>query len=162
MDMPKLSPIVIETKNKKLFMRIYLWITTVRQWQLLENWSYTLPDDTKIVVPKDFIFDGASIPKPLWFLLSPTGLLLIPGLIHDFAYRYDYLWAIKEVDGEIAYIKYQEKAGQHYWDKIFKNVGVEVNGMAIIDSLASFALFIAGSWAWKANRKRNAEEINPS
>ena len=28
----------------------------------------------------------------LWFFLSPTGLLLIPGLFHDYGYRYDQLW----------------------------------------------------------------------
>ncbi len=42
-------------------------------------------------------------------ILSPTGVLFIPGLIHDFAYRYDYLWAVNS-KGEP--VKYKTNPGQ--------------------------------------------------
>ncbi len=161
MDMPILTPVPIKTKNRTFCTRFYRWITYVRKWRVVENWHYTLADGSVIVIPKNFVFDGASIPKPLWFLLSPTGLLLIPGLIHDFAYRYDYLWMVKNENGTTQYEKYQHNAGRYYWDKLFKTVGQNVNGMKIINTLASTALFMAGGCAWEKNRKRNAADISP-
>jgi hypothetical protein len=44
----------------------------------------TLKDGTEIILPADFELDGASIPRIFWGILSPVGLLLIPGLIHDY------------------------------------------------------------------------------
>jgi hypothetical protein len=159
MDMPKLIPVPIETKNKSIIIRIWRWITAIRKWELTEDWECVLPgDEPKIVIPKGFVFDGASIPRPLWGLLSPTGLLLIPGLVHDFGYRYDYLWAL---DSEGHVYKYKEKSGQWVWDSMFRKVGLEVNGMALIDTLAWLALALLGWRAWRSNRKRNAPEIFP-
>lgn len=160
MNMPKLVPIPIETKNKPIWIRIWRWITSIRKWELCEDWQYKLPDNEPvIVIPKGFIFDGASIPRPLWALLSPTGLLLIPGLIHDFAYRYDYLWALTPSGS--AY-KYKAGSGQWFWDSLFRRVGLRVNGMALIDLLAWIALALFGWWSWMSNRKRNASQIEPN
>ena len=69
-------------------MRLLVWIFEVRKWELMENWYFTLNDDVQIVINKGFVFDGASIPRPLWAFLSPVGLLLIPGLIHDYGYKF--------------------------------------------------------------------------
>ena len=120
MKMPKLAPITIPTKGKKPLAKLRAWITEVRQWQLVEDWQYQLPDQQTIIIPKGFVFDGASIPRLLWGLLSPTGLLLIPGLIHDFGYRYDYLWRLRS-DGKVekAYCRF----GQKRWDKQFLSSG---------------------------------------
>ncbi len=158
MKMPVLVPIAIETKNESVFIRVWKWITSIREWELIEDWEYVLPNGPRIIIPKGFRFDGASIPRPLWALLSPTGLLLIPGLIHDFAYRYDYLWALDK-DG-YAY-QYKAGTGRKFWDGIFKKVGIEVNGLAVIDTLAWLALAIAGWLAWRSNRKRNDSELTP-
>ena len=160
MEMPKLIPIPIETKGKSIFIRIWRWITSIRKWELTEDWEFKLPDDEPVVViPKGFIFDGASIPRPLWGILSPTGLLMIPGLIHDFAYRYDYLWAL---DSEGRAYKYKEKSGQWAWDSMFRRVGLKVNALAFIDTLAWIVLAVLGWWSWMSNRKRNEPEIKPS
>lgn len=158
MDMPILQPIPIKTKNKGFFGRVWTWIFQVRTWKLAENWEYDLDENTRIVIPKGFIFDGASIPRPLWFMLSPIGLLLIQGLIHDFGYRYTYLWK-KQGD---KYVKIYEGECRTFWDGIFYRVGREVNGMRMINGLAWFPLFSFGWLAWRGNRKRNAEEIDPN
>ena len=159
-SMPKLMPIIIETKDQGIFVQIWRWITAIRQWRVIENWEYKLPDNTVIIIPKDFIFDGASIPRPLWGILSPTGLLLIPGLIHDFGYRYDYLWAIKTKGSKQYAFKYGDKKGQKHWDHLFWEIGVEVNGMVIIDTLAWVALATLGGFAWRSNQNRNESEFD--
>jgi len=159
MKMPKLTPIGIKTKGKSFFAKIWVWITEVRKWEVTEDWEYELPNKQVIIIPKAFVFDGASIPRPLWGLLSPTGLLLIQGLIHDFGYRYDYLWALRG-DGRAERIYL--KSGQQYWDKLFNEVGLNVNEMKIINSLSWLALATMGKFAWKKNRERNEEEVFPN
>lgn len=158
-QMPKLVPLPIPTKGKPFYKRIWSWLTKVREWQLAENWEYDLPDGRRILIPKGFTFDGASIPRLLWFFLSPTGLLLIPGLIHDFGYRYDYIWVVKD-DGIVC--KTDQAMGQDYWDEVFYNVGEHVNGMKVINWMAWVALAAFGGMAWEANRKLAAEDIVPT
>lgn len=153
MDMPILQPIPIQTRKvQSLVCRIYIWIFSIRKWRVVEEWSYTLPDGKTIVIPADFEFDGASIPRPLWMLLSPTGLLLIPGLIHDYAYRYDKL-VYRDEGGNLA--DYQKGAGKAHWDKLFRDVGIEVNGIAFIDVLAWLALLVGGWCPWRKHRQND-------
>lgn len=153
---PLLRPIPIPTLNVNPIKKLWIWLTTIRKWEVAEDWQFTLPDGARIIIPKGFIFDGTSVPRPLWSLMSPTDLLLIPSLVHDFAYRYDYLWAYSEVGG---IIKYKEGAGRHYWDKLFRDVGRKVNGMAYIDYLSWFMLKLFGWYAWSQNRRLAAADI---
>ena len=152
--MPQLKPIPIPTKQQRHgFLRVLVWIFDIRKWELIEDWHYQLNGDVKIVVPQDFIFDGASIPRPLWAVLSPVGLLLIPGLLHDYAYQYDKLLQI-DANGDT--IPYQEGSGRDYWDELFYKVSLKVNGLPILSLLAWFALFIGGWVAWNKYRRGQA------
>jgi len=155
MDMPILIPKSIPTKNRFIFMRILIWIFAVRKWEIAEDWTYVLRDGTKIIIRKGFIFDGASIPRPLWAILSPTGLLFVPGLIHDYAYKYNKLLSV-DLDGNTS--DYKEGAGKLYWDKIFREIGYDVNGMAIIDVLAWIALVIGGWCSWWKHRRKDKDK----
>ena len=160
MYMPKMTPLPIPTKGESFRVRVCRWLSSVRKWQLLEDWTFQLPNGApKIVIPKNFIFNGASTPRLLWSLLTPTGLLLIPGLIHDFAYRYGYLWALNP-NGE-AY-KYGEGKDRSDWDKVLGEVGKDVNGMAWITWCVQFALFIGGWAAWNRHRKKRYPTLEPS
>lgn len=161
MLMPKLIPVPIKTRNMPILRKLWAWITSVRSWTLAEDWFFEDRHGNWIVVPKGFEFDGASIPKPLWFLLSPTGLLLIPGLVHDFAYRYDYVWMVDE-SSESGFIKHGEQYGQKYWDRCFYDVSQQVNQLSVINGLAWLALSLLGSCAWDKNRARNAVELYPA
>lgn len=158
-DMPKLRPVPIKTLGKPLYLQLWTWLTSVRQWEIIENWHYTLPNGTHIIIPTGFVFDGASIPRIMWAILSPTGLLFIQGLVHDFAYRYDYLWEVAK-DGKLR--RYREGRGQKYWDKLFREVGEAVNGVTYIDRISWLALHLFGFMAWKKNRKCEAAEIMPT
>lgn len=157
--MPKLIPIPIETKGKGFFKGLWIWIKSTRNWRFESDWDFYCPDiDEIIVIPKDFVFDGASIPKRLRGYLSPVGLLLIPGIIHDFGYRYDFVW-IRNGDGSVK--KAHEKAGRKHWDEAFFTVGNYVNGVFIINFLAWFALTFAGWFAWRNNRRKNPPDLKP-
>ncbi len=154
--MPLLRPVPIPTKNRGCFMRILVWIYDVRRWELAANWEYELSPGNRIVIPKGFVFDGASIPRVLWAFLNPIGLLLIPGLIHDYGYRYRQLWTVSEAIGET--IPYEEGQRKSYWDRLFWRVGKQVNGTRIINLLAFLAVYLGGYGAWRGNRKREKTE----
>lgn len=96
----------------------------MRNWELAKAWKYKMNNGTTIVIPAKFVFDGASIPKPLWGILSHAGLLLIPGLIHDYAYRHDQLWKLDENGNVVEHLK---GAGRKVWDDLFEEIGNEVN-----------------------------------
>ena len=151
-ELPKLRPVPIRTKNVNIIIALWRWITTIRNWEVLEDWNYTLPDKTKIYIPKGFVFDGASIPRIFWGILSPVGLLLTPGLIHDYAYKFNQLLCYDENGNKSIY---KNKAGRAYWDRLFRKVAIEVNGFKLINSIAWLALVLFGWIAW--NSKRRAE-----
>ena len=158
--MPVMRPMPIKTKGSGFFARIWALMTVTREWKLAENYFYRLPNGVLVVVPRGFIFDGASIPRPLWFLLSPVGLLLIPGLVHDAAYRWGYLWQVDEESGRVVRYSYGD-GSRIAFDDLFLKISLEVNGMILTDHLAAFLLAIFGSVAWRKNRQRNAPELRP-
>ena len=86
-EMPELKPVPIKTKGKGFWKGILLWLLGVRHWEIAKDFEYVL-NGNKYVIPAGFKFDGASIPKFLHPFLSPVGVLLIGGLVHDYAYKY--------------------------------------------------------------------------
>jgi hypothetical protein len=114
-----------------------------------QDWTYEL-EGVYYVIPAGFVFDGASIPKFLHTWLSPTGVLLMGGLVHDYAYKYETLLKANKTDtmGKID----QKKA-----DQIFRDINIEQNGFHFLNKLAYWALRIGGFVAWNGHRKRNAK-----
>ncbi len=162
MVMPLLTPVSIPTKNQdSVYKKWLIYFYSVRKWKLMENWKYELvADDGKsntIIIPKGFVFDGASIPRIFWFFLSPIGLLLIPALIHDYGYKYNQLWTI-ENGKPVAYMK---EAGQKYWDNLFKYVGNNVNNIIVVNTIARFAVGIAGKKTFDGYRDNGIEPEIP-
>jgi len=147
-EMPKLQPIPISTAGKGFWGAIWMWLMSTRNWEVVEDWAFRTEGDW-YVIPAGFTFDGASIPKFLHTWLSPTGVLLMGGLVHDFAYKYATLLKInkKKTIGTIT----QKKA-----DEIFRDINIEVNGFYLLNYLAYWALRIGGFVAWNKHRKVNA------
>jgi hypothetical protein len=156
--MPILRPIPIPTRNCPRGMRVLVWFFEVRRWTLSGNWTYTLKDGTRIILPDGFEFDGASIPRLFWGILSPVGLLLVPGLIHDYGYKFNQLWQLDD-SGQVK--PYMEKAGKSFWDSLFLDVGKEVNGFKLINFVAWLAVALGGSGAWDGHRKIEATPERP-
>jgi hypothetical protein len=92
-----MQPIRIPTKDKGFFGAIWLWIWCVRNWTIMKDFYFTLNGE-KYVIPAGFQFDGASVPKFLATFLSPVGVLLIGGLVHDYGYKYKTLLKGRQED----------------------------------------------------------------
>jgi hypothetical protein len=148
MEYPILKPIPIKTKGLSYWKKLWIWATSSRKFEVIEDYYFYIPWlDITIKIPKGFIFDGASIPKFLWPILSPTGILFIPGLFHDYGYKYN-KW-IDENDNEIYIGK-----GQKFFDINFGKLGEYINDMKILDTVAYRALRMFGWKAWNDHRKK--------
>tara|TARA_B110000858_G_scaffold123481_1_gene140812 strand:+ start:172 stop:753 length:582 start_codon:yes stop_codon:yes gene_type:complete len=148
-DYPLMKPLRIATKGKGFFKMILMWLLGVRHWEIAKDFHYEL-DGQQFVIPAGFKFDGASIPKFLHMFLSPVGVLLIGGLVHDYAYKYETLLHKNKKD-TMGVIK-QKKA-----DQIFRDINIEINGFYLMNLLAYWSLRIGGFMAWNKHRKVNAK-----
>ena len=148
-DYPLMKPLRIATKGKGFFKMISMWLLGVRHWEIAKDFHYELNGE-KFVIPAGFIFDGASIPKFLHTFLSPVGVLLIGGLIHDYAYKYETL--LKSDKKNTMGVISQKTA-----DQIFRDINIEINGFYLMNLLAYWSLRIGGFMAWNKHRKVNAK-----
>ena len=147
-DYPHMKPIRIATKGKGFWGALMLWVFGTRHWEVAKDFNYSI-NKQNFVIPKGFKFDGASVPKFLAQFLSPVGVLLIGGLIHDYGYKYETL-LLK--NGKTIGIK-----SQQWMDKTFRDINIEVNGFYFLNYLAYWALRIGGWVAWNKHRKINAK-----
>ena len=147
--MPKLQPVQIATKGKGFWKGIVMWLLSTRNWVLTDDWKYNI-DGEEYVIPSGFQFDGASIPKFLRSFFSPVGVLMIGGLVHDYAYKYKTLLKKNKKDtmGDLT----QKRA-----DEIFRDINIIVNGFYTMNRLAYWSLRIGGFVAWNGHRNRNAK-----
>lgn len=144
--MPVMRPLPIPTKTKGFFSALWTWVESTRQWELMEDFFFTMKDGTVVYIPAGFTHDGASIPKALRGALSPVGIMLIAGILHDFLYKYRYL---KTIDGEL----YIHTCTRKEADDIFREVNIQVNGMAPLINAAYYSLRSFGFVAWNSHRK---------
>jgi len=150
LNTPILQPIPLIDETKSYWNRVWDCINSRREFRVVRNWDFQLPNGRpKIRIPKDFIFDGPSIPRLFWWILSPVGLLLIPALIHDYAYEHNKLIEIK--DGEEQDFSVKDKPKQ-YWDALFLDVAIQVNGKFFILWVAWLLLAVFGWAVWWEHR----------
>ena len=148
-DYPYMKPIRIATKGKGFWSAIVMWLLGVRHWEIVKDFEYEL-NGKKYVIPAGFKFDGASIPKFLASFLSPVGVLLIGGLVHDYAYKYA---ALKPKSKKDPLLLLNQKRA----DEIFRDINIEINGFYFLNYLAYYALRLGGFVAWNGHRKRNEQ-----
>ena len=126
-DYPHMKPIRIATKGKGFWGGLILWMFGSRHWEITKDFNYSIRGDN-YVIPKGFKFDGASVPKFLGQFLSPVGVLLIGGLMHDYGYKYETL-LLKNG-------KTIGKRSQKWMDITFRDINIEVNGFYFMNYLA--------------------------
>jgi len=154
--MPVLRPIPIPTANQQLLLnKLLVFIFQVRRWRVEEAFIYEY-EGKQYAVHAGFEFDGASIPKALWALLSPVGLLLIPGLIHDYGYRYNGIYVLDENNTPVWDKTILTQSG---WDELFKDIGNDVNQIPILNEVAKFGLWLGGFQAWNKWRDKKEDRV---
>lgn len=144
-QMPKLRPIPVKKRGER------------RRWEVLEDWTCDfLGRGFTYIIPAGFIFDGASIPRLFWNILNPTGYLFIAGLLHDFVYKYRFLYtysAIESLDGGERRI-IREFYTQKEADNKFETLADEIcMGAGFFTKGAYITLRLFGKTAWNEHRE---------
>ena len=148
-EMPQMSPIKIETADKGFWKAIWMWMLGVRHWEITKDFYFSLKGE-EYVIPQGFEFDGASVPKFLAMWLSPTGVLLMGGLIHDYGYKYGTLLRSDRTSiGD---------KSQKWMDTLFRDICIEQNGFKLLNYLAYWALRVGGFVAWNGHRKHEPKD----
>ena len=130
-EMPHMKPLPMGTSGVGFWKGIKMWLTTSRKWELTDDWVYTI-NGTRFKVPKGFVFDGASVPKFFRSWLSPMGVLLMGGLVHDYGYKYQTLrYANKKASNGVK--------TQKWMDETFRDINIAVNGFYVLNYLAYYA-----------------------
>lgn len=138
-----------------------------------------LKDGTILVVPPQFITDGASVPRFIWPIpgFSPFGVLLEGGVLHDFAYQYGYLLAVydpaRRYPEESLLLRAQYSHVFNYdqvpifigkdhkfFDEVFKDVCIFTSGAQIVPTLAYKALWWKGDVVWDKYRTHGPGVFN--
>lgn len=79
-QMPTLRPVPIVTDGQSLLRRLWGEVAGFRKWVLVEDFDASLPDGQAIHIPAGFVFNGPSIPRPIWSLLGIAVLFILLGL----------------------------------------------------------------------------------
>ena len=145
-EYPHMKPIKIPTQDNGFWSAIIMWLMSRRKWEIVNDFNFEL-NGVEYIIPKGFTFDGASVPKFLATFLSPVGVLLIGGLVHDYAYKYAGLKT------KTAMLNLDQKQS----DKIFRDINIEINGFYFLNYLAYWALRLGGWFAWNKHRKKQGD-----
>ena len=141
--------------DRPLWRRLLgLWEPIV--YELAEPYTHTVWIDGRpvnILLPAGFRSDLASTPSFTWvFGFRPDGVLMIPGLIHDWYYRHGYLLTDKHET-------ICQDRGKLWADKLLASLTARISGVKTPGILALIALAICGWPAWHHNaRYREAAE----
>jgi len=155
MIMPVLKLVRIPTKGVPWYKRA-LGIFKRREWELAGKWYFRFPPTAGVagtlILPEGFRFDAASVPRLFWWIpgFSPVGVLMIPALIHDYAYRRGYL-PVRLYRGDIISFGWGYK--RTFWDNLFLKMSLYVNGVVLIDYIAWLGIRLGGWNAWRKCRR---------
>ena len=137
--------------------------------RILEDWVFKLDECPPIIIPAGFECDFASVPRLLWPIASPMGILRYGSIPHDFGYQHGYLLTpnpnlflplpkaqdlINQSEGSFeknvpVYIGESRK----FFDDVFLKLTVNVTG-ARRRALGAYAMVrLCGWWAWRKYRK---------
>lgn len=82
-----------------------------RLWRLLNTMEYRW-DGITFVIPPNFIFDGASIPRFARILIPKNGVKLYAACFHDYLYRFK---PISRKQADVAFLRVLLEKGEPKW-----------------------------------------------
>ncbi|MDO5674772.1 MAG: DUF1353 domain-containing protein [bacterium] len=152
--MPVIRPIPLRTRGRSWWQRTKAWLWDAREWELQEDYLYTRPDGSQLMIPAGFRTDFASSPRAFWPVgMDPVGILLVPSLFHDFGYRHDFY-----LDQHARRI--HQGAGKRFHDRLMREICIEVNGMVVPSTVAWLALDVFGWYSWWQSCKGRTGDID--
>lgn len=149
--MPVLRQLPRDT-DKPLWQRLLWWREPII-YEVVEDYYYQTCLWTGrpviLLLPAGFRCDLASTPRFSWvFGYRPDGLLLAPGLFHDFYYRHGFV-----IDCAVPGRNFIGKGERAFGDRLLAHMTREISGLALPGFLALAVLTLFGWPAWKHNEQ---------
>ena len=152
MDIPEpiLRQVPRNNEGDVWWKKTWNYISKPTVFEIMFDWLVTLPDGTKVMVPRGATTDGASIPFFLKPLATSFGPLLRAAILHDYAYKWNHLldWG-----GNVIW----DKMGQKHADDLFSTVINATTKLSWLAGGAWVALRAFGKIAWNKHRKNEVD-----
>ena len=145
-SMPKIIPLKNPLESANVFRIIWYWITFIRRWELIEDWYYEYKG-VQYVIPKGFQFNGVSVPRTYWWVLSPVGVLFIPSIVHDYMYRRGCV-TLADTRENIPIIRKEA-------DLAFRNISNEINKLSPVNTVAYYFVRWTAWVPWNRFRRKD-------
>lgn len=148
-DMPVLRQLPYDPLRGTLRERMTRWFVPV-VYEVVENYRYETVirgEPTTLLLPAGFRTDLATTPRLTWiFGCRPDGVLLIPGLFHDFFYRHGFV-----LGRQVGCIYRRIFGDRRFGDRLLLQLAREMSGTRLIPHFAYIALRLCGWPAWVEN-----------
>jgi len=179
---PRLERLPYNLHGLNYFQQIiYRWRFPPR-YRLYGEYVITLDEDPEfgdgleLVHPDGFVIDGASVPRPCWPIIEPTGTLLEGSVPHDQWYQYGYMLARRK-PGLIFNIASERLVkqfpylfgdlvpvfigrGQKFGDQLLRHITIEKHGATVDAGRAYRALRLFGWRSWNRYRRLGPTAYN--
>ena len=140
-SLPIVSPLPLVDPDAAWFQRLMQAMFRRPQYKIVTDYFTYIPSvNAWCYLSRNFIYDFASVPRPLTFMFEPTGLWAYPAGPHDFGYRFAGLM-LSPAPG-IAYQFVRQSRSD--LDHIFRSLSDKANGLSTINAVGTFALSVAG------------------
>ena len=96
------------------------------RYELMQPYPFNPYPGYVRIVPRGFISDGASVPRLLWPILRPDGLIRAAALVHDYMYKRHDIYFKRDADD--TFLKYMELAGVKKYKRVLAYWAVRVFG----------------------------------
>ncbi len=108
-----------------------------------------------VIVPGGFIYDLASVPRPLRLIVPHTTAPQASAL-HDFGYRYNQVHVVsKYVRGFPVYHDILTELDRSDWDRAFYD-GMKAKGISTLRARMAYGgVAVGGGSTWSGHRERN-------
>jgi len=144
--MPVMVKIPTKTLGQSGWKQIWTYLSEPTKYKLVGNWFIHLPNGMKLMFPDGFEFDGASIPWYLRWMMTSFGPLLRGAIVHDFGYRYNFLF---RWDGNQIAIE----RGKLFFDDLFKDIVLWTTGIVALANVAWAGIRAGGDASWNKHRE---------
>lgn len=122
-------------------------------YKVTKSFRYYLSEEQKDVfayIPAGFLTDGASVPRPFWWMIPPWGTYGQAAVLHDILCETGVMF-----QNEIPYQVSRKEA-----DFIFRDAMKAANVGIVERALMFVAVRAWGIFGWKTNQKRLAKKRN--
>lgn len=141
-SLPIVQPLPLINRNDPWYHRLSQAMFRRPQYLVLEDYFTFVPSvNAWCFLPKNFIFDFASVPRPLTFMFEPAGFWAYPAGPHDFGYRFGGLMLSPGPHQEYSFIP----LSRYQLDLVFKSMANKSNRLPGLNAIGTVALRVAGS-----------------